>query len=97
MSHSAALDAPDFYTDWAVDWGEYDGNFAMHLTAIEHAVAQPYSALVEITVISNPAGTEKFNALEKVDLDWVERATVIELLCNTAKEQDVKLRFPPGR
>jgi len=46
-------DAPDWHTDWALDWGTYLEGSAMSLTAVEHGVGQPYCVLTEILVRAN--------------------------------------------
>jgi hypothetical protein len=57
-----------------------DDSFFLQLTAIEQAVDQPYSVLTQIFVVGNQIANERYRSMRKVDLDWVERAAIIDLL-----------------
>jgi hypothetical protein len=85
------VDNPRWHVDWAVDWGEEDRHFFMYLTAVEQAVGNPYTVLTEIRVTANEIGTSRYRALLDVGLDWVERAALIDLLCEGAEEHDVRI------
>src|SRR5260370_21940630 len=56
----ARVEMPEWHVDWSIDWGvdQADDSFFMHLTAIEHAVDQPYSVLTQIHIDANPVATE---------------------------------------
>jgi len=45
--------APEFHTDWSVDWGDYEGRFALTLTYVEQVVDQPYSCLTIIEILTD--------------------------------------------
>jgi len=85
------VDNPGWHVDWAVDWGEEDDHFFMHLTAVEQAVGNPYTVLTEIHIIANEVGTRRYLALFDASLGWVERAALIDLLCEGAEEHDLRM------
>jgi hypothetical protein len=89
------VETPEWHVDWSIDWGvdQHGDSFFMHLTAIEQAVDQPYSILTQIHIDANPVATERYHALRKIDLDWIERAAIIEMLESAATEKDVRLRL----
>jgi hypothetical protein len=88
------VESPEWHVDWAIDWGVHDGDvFFMALTAVEQAVGQPYSVLTQIHIDANETASERYSALRNADLDWVERAAVIDLLCDAASRANVRLRL----
>jgi hypothetical protein len=91
----ARVETPEWHVDWSIDWGvdQEDDLLFMHLTAIEQAVDQPYSVLTQIHIDANRVATERYRAFRKLDLDWVERAAIIEMLERLATENDVRLRL----
>ena len=42
--------APEWHTDWAIDWASNQGQLCLHLTMIEAAELQPYSVLTTIEI-----------------------------------------------
>jgi hypothetical protein len=87
------IDSPEWHVDWAVDWGMYEDTFIMTLTAVEQAVDQPYCVLTEVRIGANAVASERYVALLEADLDWVERAAIIDLVCETAEHTDLRLRL----
>jgi len=91
----ARVESPEWHVDWSVDWGTNhdDLSIFMDLTSIEQAIGQPYSVLTQIHIDANPVASERYRELLNSDLDWVERAAIIEMLESAVTEADVTLRL----
>ncbi|MGA3027220.1 MAG: toll/interleukin-1 receptor domain-containing protein [Bryobacteraceae bacterium] len=87
------VETPEWNVDWSIDWDidRSDDTFFMLLTAVEQAVGQPFSVLTQIRIKANRLATARYRAMLKVDLDWVERRAIIEMLESVVTEQDTRL------
>lgn len=52
--------APQYHTDWSIDWGDVNGNFAIILNFVEQAENQPFTCLTNIEVLASPYATQKY-------------------------------------
>jgi len=85
------LEEPEWHVDWAIDWGIVHDSFVMRVTLIEQAEDQPYSALTEIQIIANHPATTRYLAFAKHDLDWVERAAIVNMLVESSHDKDIRV------
>lgn len=51
---------PTYHTDWSIDWGDVNGNFAVILNYVQQAEKQPYSCLTNVEILANPTATKIF-------------------------------------
>jgi len=59
--YQARLDAPEFHSDWAIDWGmQANGQFALRLTISEQAKDQPYTCLTMISILCSKQVTANY-------------------------------------
>jgi hypothetical protein len=70
--------AEDGFTDWAIDWFETAGHFAIRLTIIEHRQQRPFSILTEMTVVANDAATRRYRQYADAGFDAVGRQMILE-------------------
>lgn len=87
------VETPGSYVDWAVDWDFIAGNIVLTLTAVEHAVVPPISALTEVKITGNEAATERYRAMLSAELEWIEREVVIEFVCDAFEKKDLRFRL----
>lgn len=81
------IEQPEFFVDWAVDWGYVDGYLRLRYTMLEQAKDQPFSVLTEVVVDANEGATRRYKQYEEAGLDWVGRQVVFEAL-GASGEQD---------
>ncbi len=91
------VDHPEWHIDWSQDWGVLNHQFLLRFTLIQHAKAQPYSVLTEVSVLANQAATARYHAFERAGFDWLQRATMLEALVNGAHDQDLRLLLEDAR
>ncbi len=66
--YQSRLDAPEFHSDWAIDWAtQMDGQLALRLTISEQAKDQPYTCLTLVTIVCSTLETAKYFEREKRD------------------------------
>lgn len=53
--------APQYHTDWSIDWGVVNGNVAIILNFVEQAKNQPFTCLTNIEVLASPLATQKYH------------------------------------
>lgn len=58
--NSARTVAPNFHTDWGLDWGLLDGRLFLRLKFVEQVIDQPYTVLSEVRIICNDAATASY-------------------------------------
>jgi hypothetical protein len=56
----ARIDAPEWHTDWAIDWAHSGGLFRIRLTLVEQAIPQPFSVLTIVEILCDAAGTAAY-------------------------------------
>jgi hypothetical protein len=83
--------APEWHTDWAIDWGLVDGRAFYTLTFVERAVDKPYSCLVVLRIRGNAKATERYVLYQREGLDWVYRHIVLDTLAEKARELDLRM------
>ena len=83
------VDSPEWHTDWSVEWGEREEDqFFMNLTAVQQVTGQPYTVLTEVHIVANDSASARYRALEEAGLDWIDRAAIIDRLCEAIVELD---------
>ncbi len=54
--------APQYHSDWSIDWNYKNGNLLIKLNFVERAKTQPFSCLTTIKVIASPVSTQKYES-----------------------------------
>ena len=54
---------PEFFTDWSIDWGDVNGNFAIILNYVQLPHKQPYTCLTNIEILASPVATEIYHSI----------------------------------
>lgn len=80
------IESPTWHIDWAIDWGFREEAFFLRLTMVEQAEDKPYTVLCECELIANEAATARYLAFQKEQLDWVERAAIVEMTAASLRE-----------
>jgi len=70
----------DEYTDWAIDWGEYNGLFHLRFTIVNSFINLKITLLTEVTVICNDVLTARQKQFTDAGLDWIGRMIIAETL-----------------
>lgn len=78
-------------TDWAEDWGFYEGLFILNFTIIESSPDWPFTLLTEITLHCNEVITRRYQEYINQDLDWMGRCVLTEALADLADAKDIRL------
>lgn len=82
---------PEFYTDWAVDWGDIAGNFSLRITLVEQSRKYPFSVLTEVVIMPNEAAMSRYEHTVRLGLDWFGRNAIMETLAEFAENTDLRL------
>ncbi len=90
--HMGRVDQPEWNTDWAQDWGiEGDDLFFMRFIAVQHAKDEPFAALTQIHIYGDKAAATRYAAFADEGLDWVQRASIVEAMTETAQKGDLRV------
>lgn len=57
------IDAPEFHSDWSLDWGESGGNTAFRVTIIQEAAEQKFTILSTISILADKKGDGNYKRL----------------------------------
>lgn len=82
------MDAPDFFTDWAVDWASQDGDVAFRVTFVMHGKDIPYCVVTEALIIPNATAEARYRQYEAKGLAWVGRAVALEYVAEGVGKAD---------
>ncbi len=82
---------PDYNADWAIDWGEKDGHFIMHFLFAQHSERMPYTIVTEISVLTNPEATRRYNRYADAGLDWYGRQVLVAVIAPLAEKEDIRV------
>lgn len=74
------IDRPEYFVDYAVDWGMRNTYHSIRLTLLEQAKDQPYSVITEVEIIADDTGSVLYQELENQDKEELARFNMIELL-----------------
>lgn len=88
-STQGRIETPTFHTDWAVDWGDIDGDMAIRITMIDHSPAVSYSVLTTVEVIGNETATRRYRAFADRGLEWVQHGVVLEIASEFARDENI--------
>lgn len=83
------IEAPQWYTDWALDWNRRDGVIELRLTMIEQAMNRPYCVLNIVTVTGNQRATARYAQFEASGLDWFARVVIMAAVEEAFKGKDL--------
>ena len=84
-------EGPEWHIDWSIDAAILDDELSMQITLVEQAEDQPYSVLTEILIIGNDIATERYRKFAEADIDWIERAAIIDELANGSYDKDLRV------
>lgn len=78
----------DYYTDWAHDWFDLDGDFGMRFTIVQHSKRLPYSVLSTITVLCTEEATKRYASYREVGLDSFGQLVIVESVLEALKGRE---------
>ncbi|MDQ2046029.1 toll/interleukin-1 receptor domain-containing protein [Pseudoalteromonas sp. 20-92] len=88
------ISAPEYHTDWSIDWGDVNGNFALIINFVEQAKDQPFTVLTNIELLASPAATLKYHQISQAENEEVARASIITTVHNyLSRKSDLKPRL----
>jgi len=70
----------EYHTDWSIDWGDVNGNFALIINFVEQAKAQPFTVLTNLEILASPAATFKYHHIASSKNEEVARSNVIKII-----------------
>jgi hypothetical protein len=81
----------DGYTDWAIDWGAYDGLFHLRFTIVNSLTKLKMTLLTEVTVICNDVLTARQQQFTDAGLDWIGRMIIAEALFEFGNKDEFRV------
>lgn len=82
---------PEYHTDWSIDWGDINGNFALIINFVEQAKEQPFTILTNIEILASPVATVKYNQIAKAESEEVARSSILTIVNNyLARQNDLR-------
>ncbi|WP_148612616.1 toll/interleukin-1 receptor domain-containing protein [Aeromonas sobria] len=90
--------APQYHTDWSIDWGDVNGNFAIILNFVEQAKNQPFTCLTNIEVLASPFATHKYHKNCTEHNEEYARSYIVGVLNeHFSKDEDYRPRLVSER
>ena len=88
------ISEPEYHTDWSIDWGDVNGNFALIINFVEQAKDQPFTVLTNIELLASPAATLKYHQISRAENEEIARASIITIVHNyLSRKSDLKPRL----
>ena len=85
---------PEYHTDWSLDWGDVNGNFALRMNFVEQAKDQPFTVLTNIEVLASSAATDKYHHIVDDKNEEIARCSIVTVIHNyLANKADLKPRL----
>jgi hypothetical protein len=72
----------EYHTDWSIDWGDVNGNFALIMNFVEQAKDQPFTVLTNIEVLASPAATMKYHRRVESESEEIARSDIVTVIHN---------------
>ncbi|HWR13534.1 MAG TPA: toll/interleukin-1 receptor domain-containing protein [Terriglobales bacterium] len=86
------------HTDWSEDWlSGPNGSFSVHYTFVEAWAEHPFTVLTQVMVLCNDIATRRYRLYESVNLGWVGRLTIAEVLAEFAEKNKIKILLKDHR
>ena len=79
------VEAPNFHTDWAMDWGQEPAPAQVQVTLIDHSKDIPFAILTQIKVTGNEPATDRFRIYATEGLAWIGRGPILDSLVSWAR------------
>lgn len=85
------ISEPEYHTDWSIDWGDVNGNFALIFNFVEQAKDQPYTVLTNIELLASSAATIKYHQIAEAESEEVARSSIVTIINNyLARKSDLR-------
>tara|TARA_R110001583_G_scaffold30529_1_gene105524 strand:+ start:1699 stop:2565 length:867 start_codon:yes stop_codon:yes gene_type:complete len=85
---------PEYHTDWSIDWGDVNGNFALIINFIEQAKDQPYTILTNIDLLASTAATNRYHQVAEAENEAIARSSIVTIVNNyLARKSDLRPRL----
>ncbi len=85
------ISAPEYHTDWSIDWGDVNGSFSLIFNFVEQAKDQPFTVLTNIELLASPAATVKYHQIAEAENEEVARSTIVTIVHNyLARKSDLR-------
>jgi hypothetical protein len=82
------IEAPIYHSDWALDWGETDGNVRIRLTIIQQEVDQKFSTLSILDTLLDGAGSEWYRLVADSERAEIANTHAISQVAFALNEPD---------
>lgn len=79
------------YTDWAVDWGEIDGQFYLRFTIVNSKIDLRMTFLTEVIITCNEVLTARQRQFQNAGLDWIGRMVISEALFDLGDKEELRV------
>lgn len=76
------ISEPEYHTDWSIDWGDVNGNFALIINFVEQAKDQPFTILTNIELLASPAATIKYQQIAEAENEETARGSIVTIVHN---------------
>lgn len=78
----------EYHTDWSIDWGDVNGNFALIMNFVEQAKDQPFTVLTNIEILASPEATMKYHMTASQFGQEYARRDVVEIIHQYLQTRD---------
>ncbi|EJL9415157.1 toll/interleukin-1 receptor domain-containing protein [Vibrio cholerae] len=78
----------EYHTDWSIDWGDVNGNFALIMNFVEQAKDQPFTVLTNIEILASPAATVRYKQTSSQFGEEYARRDVVEVIHQYLQSRD---------
>ncbi len=72
------LEGPEYFSDWAVNWGLRDGKVTFRWVIVDHGKAYPFCVITEIEFIGDEGATRRYEMFEAEGFGWFQQAVLLE-------------------
>jgi len=84
----------EYHTDWSIDYGDVNGNFALIFNFVEQAKDQPFTVLTNIELLASPAATLKYQMIAKENGEEIARSSIVSIINNyLSRKSDLRPRL----
>lgn len=73
---------PEFFTDWSIDYGNVNGNFAIIMNYVQLPHKQPYTCLTNIEVLASPEATKIYYEISEEKGHAFAKKNIITIIYN---------------
>lgn len=75
-----------YHTDWSIDWGDVNGQFALILSYVQVPNKEQHTCLTNVEILATPAATQAFEKTKKDEGVEVAKLHIVKLLLDKINE-----------